>query len=75
LNLRQQTINWLFWASATMSPQFKLFGFFYKYCPHPNPYCVDRYARESTRILAILEEQLGHNKHWVMGGMCMSCAA
>lgn len=31
---RCETIQWLFFGSSSVSTQFKLFGFYYKYCPH-----------------------------------------
>ena len=65
---RTQCMNWLFWASTGLSVQVKLFGFYYKYCPHRLPYCVHRYENEVRRLLGVLECQLAkHRKHWVMG--------
>lgn len=67
--LRIETQKWLFWGSASFSVQLKLFGFYYKYCPHGLPYCINRYAKECHRLFGMLEAQLqSHGKHWVVGG-------
>ena len=63
-----ETINWLFWGSTGISSQFKLFGFYYKYCPHNIPYCVARYTKECNRLFEVLEKQLGHGRHYIIGG-------
>jgi len=65
--LRTEVMNWLMWGSTAVSSQFKLLGFYYKYCPHKLTYCVERYAREIRRLLGVLETQLKHGKHWVVG--------
>jgi GST-like protein len=45
-------------------------SFYYKYCPHRLPYCIQRYTNEVTRLLGVLEQQLSsHNKHWILGDM------
>lgn len=67
-NLRIEAIKWLFWGSTGISSQCKAFGFYYKYCMHRLPYCVHRYAKECDRLLLVLEYQLAHEKHWVVGG-------
>lgn len=67
---RIETINWLFWASASLSPQVKQLGFFYKYSTHREPYCVSRYQREVTRMLGVIETQLNrHRRHFLMGDL------
>ena len=67
--LRYEVLKWLFWASTGVSSQFKLFGFFYKYCKHDIPYCVQRYAGEVRRLLGVLERHLDSQptKHWIAG--------
>lgn len=67
---RVEVQKWLFFGSATVSPQFKTFGFYYRYCPHRIEYCIERYTKSCCRILAVLEAQLsGHNKHWMIGDL------
>lgn len=68
--LRVETMKWLFWGSSSFSVQVKLFGFYYKYCPHGLPYCINRYSKECHRLLGIFERHLmSHNKHWIVGGV------
>ena len=67
-HLRYEVIKWLMFGSSTVSAQFKLFGFYFKYCKHNLPYCVERYTKEVNRILNIVEKQLSHDKHYLTGG-------
>jgi hypothetical protein len=46
----------------------KLFGFYFKYCPHALPYCVERYTKEVKRLLQVLNKQLSHTKPYIAGG-------
>lgn len=57
--LKNETINWLFFGSTDVSTKFKTFGFYYKYCSHNVPYCVDRYTKEVHRLLDIMNTHLG----------------
>ena len=68
LHHRTETIKWLFWGSASMSAQVKLFGFYYKYSPHALPYCVERYKKAVKELLLALNKQLSHTKHYISGG-------
>ena len=66
--LKIETTKWLFWASSGFSTQCKTFGFYYKYCHHKLPFCVERHSTECKRLLSVLNYQLGsHGKHWVTG--------
>eukprot|EP01041_Mallomonas_annulata_P006702 gene6700-13586_t len=67
MSLRYEAIKWLFWGSTAVSSQIKLFGFYYKYCPHNLPYCVKRYSTECHRLLDVLNSQLSHGKDWIIG--------
>eukprot|EP01032_Pedospumella_encystans_P032998 gene32998-37274_t len=64
---RVETLKWLFWGSASFSAQTKLFGFYYKYCPHKLPFCVQRYEQEVKMLLQVLNKQLSHGKSYVVG--------
>ena len=66
--LRYDVMKWLFWGSTGVSSQFKRFGFYYHYCPHDLPYCLNRYTNECKRLLHVLDTQLAsHGKHWIVG--------
>lgn len=69
-NLRYETINWLFWGSASLSPQVKQFGFYFHYCTEDLPHCRARYTNEVLRLVQVLEQQLAnHKKHWIVGDL------
>ena len=65
--LKAATLKWLFFGATGISTKFKLFGFYYHYCVHKMEYCVERHTREVFRLLGVLEEQLKHGKHWIIG--------
>jgi len=67
--LHIQATNWLFYGSATVSTHFKLFGFYFKYCSHGIPYCVERYSKEVHLILSHIECALAHEKNFIVGDM------
>lgn len=58
--LRSETLQWLFFQMGGVGPMFGQFGHFYKYakenCEHPYP--VERYAKETRRLLAVLDQRL-----------------
>jgi len=65
--LHIQATNFLFFGSVTVSSKFKSFGFYFKYCSHGIPYCVERYSKEVHLILSQMEGFLSHGKHWMIG--------
>ena len=65
---RTETICWLMWSSTGLSNQVKQFGFYYKSCQHSIPYCVNRFATEIKRLLAVLERHLSDNRTYIVGG-------
>jgi GST-like protein len=58
--LRSETLQWLFFQVGGIGPMFGQFGHFYRYakdnCDHPYP--VERYAKETKRLLAVLDARL-----------------
>lgn len=58
--LRSETLQWLFFQMGGIGPMFGQFGHFYKYakenCDHPYP--VERYAKETKRLLTVLDKKL-----------------
>jgi GST-like protein len=58
--LRSETLQWLFFQMGGIGPMFGQFGHFYRYakdnCEHPYP--VERYAKETKRLLAVLDQRL-----------------
>lgn len=66
---RADAITWLFWGSSSFSVQVKQFGFYFKYCPHSLPYCVNRYRKSVQELLVALNTQLSHTKPFIVGGI------
>lgn len=58
--LRSETLQWLFFQVAGVGPMFGQFGHFFKYakeaCDHTYP--VERYTKETRRLLAVLDKRL-----------------
>lgn len=65
--LRSETLQWLFFQVAGVGPMFGQFGHFYKYakdkCDHPYP--VERYTKETKRLLEVLEKRLNQRSFLV----------
>lgn len=69
-SLRYDTMKWFMWGSTGVSSQFKLFGYYYKYCKHNMPFCIARYEKECKRLLSVLEHHLNSHGHdWIVGGI------
>lgn len=60
---RSQVLQWLFFQMAGVGPMFGQFGHFYVYagekCDHPYP--LERYAKETQRLLGVLDKQLAEH--------------
>lgn len=58
--LQSETLQWLFFQVGGVGPMFGQFGHFFKYakdkCDHPYP--VERYQKESQRLLGVLNTRL-----------------
>jgi GSH-dependent disulfide-bond oxidoreductase len=58
--LRSETLQWLFFQVGGVGPMFGQFGHFFKYakdqCDHPYP--VDRYTKETKRLLNVIDTRL-----------------
>jgi len=65
---RWETIQWLFFQMGHVGPMFGQFGHFYKFAADKTTdrYGVDRYTKESQRILGVLEKRL-EGREWIMG--------
>ncbi|MGH8165118.1 MAG: glutathione S-transferase C-terminal domain-containing protein, partial [Rhodanobacteraceae bacterium] len=55
---RMRAIEWLFWQMAGLGPMTGQHGHFSVYAPEPMPYAIERYARESQRLLGVLDRRL-----------------
>ncbi len=56
---RQQTIEWLFFQMAGVGPMFGQFGHFFKFAKgKTDTYGEERYAKETRRLLGVLDRRL-----------------
>ena len=65
---RYETLQWLMFTSANISPIFGQLGFFHKFSgkEYEDKRPRDRYVAESRRLLDVLEERLA-TREWIMG--------
>ena len=66
---RYETLQWVMWQMGAVGPMFGQLGFFHKFAGREfeDKRPRDRYAKESTRLLGVLEARLA-DREWVMGG-------
>ncbi len=56
---RQETIEWLFFQMASVGPMFGQFGHFFKFAKgKTDGYGAERYTKEATRLLGVLDKRL-----------------
>jgi GST-like protein len=71
---RSRVLQWLFFQMGGPGPMFGQFGHFYKYaadkCDHPYP--VERYTKETKRLLSVIDTQLSKNEY--IAGATLSIA-
>ncbi|CAD7024764.1 glutathione S-transferase [Pseudorhizobium endolithicum] len=65
---RYETIQWVMWQMGGMGPMFGQLGFFHKFAgkDYEDKRPRDRYARESARLIRVLETRLD-GREWIMG--------
>ena len=65
---RCETLQWLFFQVANVGPMFGQFGHFFKYAKDKckDPYPLERYSKETRRLLAVLEKRL-ENREFLTG--------
>lgn len=60
---RSDCIQWLTWQVASMGPMSGQAAHFVRYAPERIPYAIERYAREMTRLLTVLERRLAVSEY------------
>ena len=55
---RNEVLQWLFWQVGGLGPMTGQHGHFSVYAPEKIPYAMDRYRRESERLLGVLDKHL-----------------
>jgi len=63
LDMRTETMNWLFWQMGAAPYLGGGFGHFYAYAPVKIEYAIDRFAMETKRQLDLLDKQLGQHEY------------
>ena len=65
---RWETIQWVFFQMASIGPMFGQLGFFHKFAGKEieDKRPLDRYVKESKRLLAVLDARLA-DRDWIMG--------
>ena len=60
---RYDVLQWLFWQVAGLGPMAGQNHHFLHYAPEKLPYAVDRYVKETSRLYAVLDKQLGEREY------------
>ncbi|MBN8737779.1 MAG: glutathione S-transferase N-terminal domain-containing protein [Xanthomonadales bacterium] len=55
---RVEVNNWLFWQMGGLGPMTGQHGHFSVYAPEKIPYAIERYVKESERLLDVLDRRL-----------------
>ena len=65
---RYEALQWLMWQIGGVGPMFGQLGFFHKFAgkDYDDKRPRDRYAAESARLLAVLDQRL-QGRDWIMG--------
>jgi GST-like protein len=65
---RYETLGWVFFQMAAIGPMFGQVGFFHKFAgrEYQDKRPLDRYVKESTRLIGVLESRLA-GRRWIMG--------
>jgi GSH-dependent disulfide-bond oxidoreductase len=58
---RSRVMEWLMFQMAGIGPMFGQFGHFQHAAPDKIPYAIERYQKESLRLLGVLDRQLASN--------------
>jgi glutathione S-transferase len=60
---RSLVIQWLMFQMAGIGPMMGQANVFYRYAPEKIPYAIDRYQRESRRLLEVLDTRLRDHEY------------
>ena len=56
---RYEALQWLMFQMAGIGPMFGQFNHFKNYAADPIPYAIERYSKESDRLVGVLDRRLG----------------
>ncbi|MEO0985858.1 MAG: glutathione binding-like protein [Cyanobacteria bacterium J06639_14] len=60
---RARVLAWLMFQMASVGPMFGQFGHFRNFAPEKLPYAIERYQKETLRLLGVLDRQLANNTY------------
>jgi GST-like protein len=60
---RYETLQWLMFQMAGIGPMFGQFNHFKNYAADPIPYAIERYSKESDRLVGVLDRRLGEEAY------------
>jgi glutathione S-transferase len=69
---RSRVIQWLMFQMGGLGPMMGQANVFYRYSPEKIPYAINRYQRESRRLLEVLDTRLAESEY--LGGDAYSIA-
>lgn len=59
--------QWLFWQVGGLGPMAGQSYHFLNSAPEQNPYAIERYAKETTRLYTVLERHLSDGREYIAG--------
>lgn len=59
---RSRVLSWLMFQMGGVGPMMGQANVFFRYAPQKIPYAIERYQRESRRLLEVLDTQLGREQ-------------
>ncbi|KPL51684.1 glutathione S-transferase [Prosthecomicrobium hirschii] len=60
---RYHTLQWLMWQMGGVGPMFGQANHFIRYAPEKVPYGINRYVKETQRLLGVMDRQLAGNAY------------
>jgi glutathione S-transferase/GST-like protein len=60
---RSRVLQWLMFQMGGVGPMMGQANVFYRYAPEKIPYAIERYQKESRRLLEVLDGQLGRSEY------------
>ena len=64
---RNLVLQWLFWQMGGLGPMAGQNHHFVQYAPEKIPYAIDRYVKETSRLYAVLNQQLADGRDFIAG--------
>src|SRR5262249_30568284 len=59
---RYEVLAWVMFQMAGVGPMFGQYNHFARFAPEKVPYAIDRYTRESSRLLQVTEHRLANRQ-------------